>query len=410
VSTLAQATCSDCGWQSKLTTPARARHGLKAHSCELQHVRQARAQRVAERDQRDGPKRDCRHERVRHEHGTRPAYVRDRCRCRDCRKANNESQRRYQQRKAQQQWGTATPTFVDAEPVRAHVRSLMAAGVGWQRIARLSGVPSGGLSYLLYGDPKRGRPPTTKLWPSTAQRLLAVRADTELAGGAHVPADGTRRRLQALVAVGWSQSALARRLGMEPTNFFGLLGRTQVRADTARAARALYEELWNRTPRVETRHQRASITRARKLAAARGWLPPVAWDDDLIDLTEDQLRAECDRQAAAMTDAELTAAWTARYCHGDRTPLTVAAVREYHRRAKDRSGNGAEPGPIDAIAVQRVVDGDPPEALRAAERREVVRILTEQGLSTAQIAGRLQMDPDSVTRVRRGLRRTAGAA
>jgi hypothetical protein len=410
VSTLAQATCSDCGWQSKLTTPARARHGLKAHSCELQHVRQARAQRVAERDQRDGPKRDCRHERVRHEHGTRPAYVRDRCRCRDCRKANNESQRRYQQRKAQQQWGTATPTFVDAEPVRAHVRSLMAAGVGWQRIARLSGVPSGGLSYLLYGDPKRGRPPTTKLWPSTAQRLLAVRADTELAGGAHVPADGTRRRLQALVAVGWSQSALARRLGMEPTNFFGLLGRTQVRADTARAARALYEELWNRTPRVETRHQRASITRARKLAAARGWLPPVAWDDDLIDLTEDpaarRMRPAGRRHDRRGADGGV-----------DRTVLPRRPdTADRGSRAgvpppgEDRSGNGAEPGPIDAIAVQRVVDGDPPEALRAAERREVVRILTEQGLSTAQIAGRLQMDPDSVTRVRRGLRRTAGAA
>lgn len=36
-----------------------------------------------------GTKRDCQHPRVKHQHGTRAAYVRDQCRCRERTIANN---------------------------------------------------------------------------------------------------------------------------------------------------------------------------------------------------------------------------------------------------------------------------------------------------------------------------------
>jgi hypothetical protein len=330
------AVCPGCGWQSKPTTPGRARQGLNAHSCDLHRRRQARARRVAERAGRDGPTRECHHEQARHRHGTRLAYALDRCRCRPCRAANNQAQRAYQRAKAERAWGTAPAGWVDAEPARAHVRALMAAGAGWKRVSRLSGVPSGTLSKLLYGDPGTGTRPTRRVRPRTAQALLRLRADDLLADGAHVDSAGTRRRLQALVSIGWSLSELGRRIGVAPTNMTAMLDRSQVTAGRARTVRTLYEQLWDQAPAEHTRHQRTSATKARRLAHARGWLPPMAWDDDLIDLPDEALAAALDRRTAGMSEPELASAWTGRYRLGDQTPLTEAACREKARRAKAR--------------------------------------------------------------------------
>src|SRR2546425_16892 len=69
-----------------------------------------------------------------------------------------------------------------------------------------------------------------------------------LAGSALVDATGPHRRLQALVAIGWSQAKLGARLGMTPANFAAMMRRGQVTASTARAAAAVYDELWNQPP------------------------------------------------------------------------------------------------------------------------------------------------------------------
>jgi hypothetical protein len=93
-----------------------------------------------------------------------------------------------------------------------------------------------------------------------------------------------RRRLQALVAIGWSQAKLADRLGMLGGNFGRVIGRTdQVLASTARAAQELYEELWSSPPPETDHRSRQSASRARNQAARAGWAPPLAWDDDTID-------------------------------------------------------------------------------------------------------------------------------
>lgn len=214
------------------------------------------------------------------EHGTRAKYVVEKCRCTECRAANNAGQRRYHRRKAQEAWGQHE-FYVDAEPARRHVRTLMAGGIGWQRISRLSGVPSGSVSRLLYGD-NHGRPPSRRLRPDTARKLLAVTID-QAADGARIDGTGTRRRLQALVAIGWSGSELMRRLGRIPTNFGVLVGGDQVKAHTARAVRELYDQLWNTAPPETSREEKISASRSRRHALERGWLPPMAWDDDTID-------------------------------------------------------------------------------------------------------------------------------
>ena len=185
-------------------------------------------------------------------------------------------------RRRQQAYGRWQP-YIDAEPVRAHVRALMAYGIGWMRIARLAGVPQGTVEKLLYGCPPRGLAPSKRVRPETADKLLAVRPDPALlADAADTDGTGTRRRLQALVAAGWPQTHLAKQLGMHRANFGKTLHSARVLVATERAVRDLYDELWNLDPRehgVATRY----YDQARAIAHTNRWAPVGAWDDDTID-------------------------------------------------------------------------------------------------------------------------------
>jgi hypothetical protein len=69
---------------------------------------------------------------------------------------------------------------------------------------------------------------------------------------------------------------------MDRNNFFRILARDQVRVATAHAVRQLYDELWDAPPPCGP-YKSAASARARRAAAARGWPPPAAWDDQSID-------------------------------------------------------------------------------------------------------------------------------
>jgi len=221
------------------------------------------------------------------DHGTRARYVcgpdeHDRagrgCRCTPCTQANRQAEDHRARMKLYGQWRP----YVDAAPAREHLRALAAAGIGWRRAAQLAGVASGAVSKLLYGGPG-GRPPSRGIRPETEQKLLAVRAVPEsLSAGARTDAAGTRRRVQALVAAGYSQAILAGRLGIQRSNF-QLATCDQVTAGTAQAVRELYDELWDKPPDESGHRQKISVSRARNYARTRDWALPLAWDDDAID-------------------------------------------------------------------------------------------------------------------------------
>lgn len=147
---------------------------------------------------------------------SRTCYVGCACRCQDCRDETAAYARKLSRDKAYGRY----IGYVDAEPVRAHVRALMAPkvgssrGMGWKRIARTAGVPNGVVTKLLYGDPTRGAPPSRRLNADNAEKLLAVTRD--LADGANVPAGPTRRRIAALVEGGWAKAEIARILAGDP--------------------------------------------------------------------------------------------------------------------------------------------------------------------------------------------------
>lgn len=105
-----------------------------------------------------------------------------------------------------------------------------------------------------------------------------------------------------------------------------------------------------------------------------------------------------------------------------RTPENLAAIRElcedglsdyaiarrlnmHHKTvwmARREMGLDAyQPGTcIDEVAVQRAIDGDPPATLTPAETTEAVRILTQRGYSSKQIAARLRVTSRTVARHR----------
>lgn len=221
--------------------------------------------------------RDCQHPRARHQHGTRNAYILDKCRCRPCTDACAAYERARTRRVIRETYHPDESRMVDAEPVRAHVRALSAQGMGWKRVARAANVANGTMYPILYGkgstDPNECRPPRKRVRREIAERILAVRLD--LADGFLVDATGTRRRLQALVALGYTREWIAGQIGVESGNLAVITGRRRsITVATARAVLDLYERYWS-TP--------GPNVRARRRAVRLGWAPPLAWDDDTID-------------------------------------------------------------------------------------------------------------------------------
>lgn len=221
-------------------------------------------------------------------HGTYVAYVQGGCRCDACRAAKCEYERRRTRRRI---FEATTPgavtAYVDGDLVRDHVRSLMAQGMGWKRVAQAAGLSCSTVYPILYGKyldspghPEH-RPPRVKVSRRVADALLAVELD--LADGALVDGNGTRLRLRALVSLGWSRSRLAEMLNIAPANATPLFeGRRVTRATRDRVA-ALYEQLWDTPPATTRRGEERGITMAQREAARRRWPMPMDLDDDRID-------------------------------------------------------------------------------------------------------------------------------
>ncbi|MFR0351822.1 hypothetical protein [Streptomyces sediminimaris] len=178
--------------------------------------------------------------------------------------------------------GTWQP-WVDAEPVRVHIRHLQSCSMGLRAIATAANVDRKRLQSILNGRPERGTGPQEKLRPALAAAVLAVEPTLDNLGGAViVSAVGTVRRLQALVAAGWSQERLAAELGMTSTNCSRLINADTVIVRTARRVRDLYDRLWNADP-AEHGARLVDIGRTKARAAHAGWAPVGAWDEDTID-------------------------------------------------------------------------------------------------------------------------------
>ncbi|MER6942528.1 hypothetical protein ABT294_00770 [Nonomuraea sp. NPDC000554] len=202
-------------------------------------------------------------------HGSYTRYTTGGCRCELC----HAAMLRYNKRRLTLIERGEWRPWADAQPVRDHVARLRAAGLSIESIGELAGVAYGNIQLLLSSD-------RTRVRANFAAKLLAVRVDLgELPPWARVDATGTRRRLQALIVLGWSATCLAERMGLERQSIRKVMSRPRVRVSTASAVREIYAELSIRTPPNTTRYERAMVTRTRRYAASQGWVSAMAWDD-----------------------------------------------------------------------------------------------------------------------------------
>jgi hypothetical protein len=96
---------------------------------------------------------------------------------------------------------------------------------------------------------------------------------------------GTQRRLQALTSRGWSPHAIQRVTGIPAADIAGAIrDRRETWQSLDRRVAAAYNLLWNRQPPRARARDQAQADTARAQAEMHGWAPPMAWDDDIIDL------------------------------------------------------------------------------------------------------------------------------
>lgn len=206
-------------------------------------------------------------------HGVLDTYVNHGCRCLPCSSASAEYARRRPRLRA---YGRLEE-LVPVETVATHLTWLSTQGVGWEQAATLAGVGRTTIEQILHPTGHR-----RGVTPRVASAVMAVLPTLDdLADAALTAAAGTRRRLQALMVLGWSLTQIQRACGLSALG--RCLTRELVTARTARAVRDFYGSHWADTPAAIDPRAQAVIDRTRARAERAGWLPPLAWDDDTID-------------------------------------------------------------------------------------------------------------------------------
>ena len=176
-----------------------------------------------------------------------------------------------------------------------------------------------------------------------------------------VPSLGTTRRLRALYALGWTGNQLGERLGISSARVSHLVSgvRPKVHRDTAARVAALYDDLSMTVPQdpevLPRRHIRVH-DRQRRQSAAKGWRPPLFWDDIDRD-PEPPAVDETDCAIEGCSNLRQRREWC-----------------ELHYKRLYRAGQlpAAQAPVIDPVVVERVLAGVPVPAATLAERVEIV--------------------------------------
>lgn len=149
--------------------------------------------------------------------------------------------------------------YADAAPVRERILKLNSEGMSYRRIAAAVGMSEYGI-YLI-------RDVNERVQVGTAVKLLGLLSGD---GSGLVDPLGTRRRVEALQALGWTRRSQEEQLGWCRSRLTGLCRARKIRAGNAQAVAGLYEVL-SGTP--------GPSEWARAYAAEKGYWPPLAWDD-----------------------------------------------------------------------------------------------------------------------------------
>lgn len=193
-----------------------------------------------------------------------PGY-RQPCPCDTCRATLLAAKKRYRVSRER-----GRPGLIDAAPARARLQQLQQT-MSLLQIKDATGCDDCNLRQIIDGS-------RTQIRRDTLDRILRLKP-VPPAPGTYLDATGTRRRIEALRAIGWSARAIAEAASTGASAIERIIdGQPTVRGVVETKIRVVYTKLAN-TPAPAGR----SATRAKRHAIAQGWPPPGAWDDDRID-------------------------------------------------------------------------------------------------------------------------------
>lgn len=205
----------------------------------------------------------------RHQDAT-TCYTTHKCRCAPCVEAWTNRNAKIRKEIA---YGRYISPLIDATPAVTHINHLRTIGLTYAAIAIAADIDINTIIHLADGRSRQ----TTR---HTERKILDVTRDsTALPEKSWFPATGAHRRLQALVARGWSLSALAREAGITPQRIQQIITRPRITVGVHRRMVDLYERLWDQRPPLRTPGDKAGYAKAITMATRRGWVPPLAWDD-----------------------------------------------------------------------------------------------------------------------------------
>ncbi len=257
-----------------------------------------------------------------------------RCRRPECvARLHAYEQRRYRLKG----YGTWQP-LVDAKPVRAHIAALRNAGHSIPDIQRQASVSSATMARILYdGVNKRA----DRIRSEVADRILAVPVrPAPVKPTSVIDATGTRRRIQALVAMGWSLNALGPRLGFHPRRLTDFLHADRVLASTAARIADGYRVAQTLDPEACGVPKR-SVSMSRNLAAREGWHGPMAWDN----IDDPDCKPETSRRSRAKAGSKRVIADVSRVAEltaAGRSAQQIADELGCHKRSVTRARRRAE--------------------------------------------------------------------
>ena len=157
---------------------------------------------------------------------------------------------------------------VDPTRAREHIASLAAWGMGRREIASRSGLGMHTITSVVAGkDP---------IVQKTEDKILAVFVPSVFQeSDCCIGITGTRRRLEALVSIGYTPTHLKKLLGYNDDRIGRYLRKSRrITGAGAMKVQALYEQICM-IP--------GPSDKARDTASALGYFPPLAWDEDTID-------------------------------------------------------------------------------------------------------------------------------
>ena len=167
-------------------------------------------------------------------------------------------------------------TLVSAEPVRAHVMKLRAAGGTYRSIGQAAA--TGAMTVHRIVNAKR-----PNVQAEVADRLLDV-TEADIRSLRLAPG-GSVWRLRALVAMGHTCTRMAAATCVSPATLRRIVRgqAATVTPQLRQAVIALFDAWWDKTPPQRTRQQTVAANNALKRAALNDWPCPAGLDEDALD-------------------------------------------------------------------------------------------------------------------------------